>query len=76
MVRYRLMRAKLNKAIKDNVEGVANLVSAYGKSFKVATDRLIGSSGILAAQTEKGAAHDNQELRQAARGDQCPYGEY
>ena len=45
-------RAKLNKAIKDNVEGVANLVSAYGKSFKVATDRLIGSSGILAAQTE------------------------
>ena len=45
-------RTKLNKAIKDDVEGVANLVSAYGKSFKVATDRLIGSSGILAAQTE------------------------
>ena len=45
-------RSKLNKAVKDDVEGVANLVSAYGKSFKEVTERLIGTNGTLAAQTE------------------------
>ena len=31
---------------------MANLVSAYGKSFKEVTERLIGTNGTLAAQTE------------------------
>ena len=45
-------RGKLNKAIKDDVEGVANLVAAYGKSFKSATEGVVGANGALAAKTD------------------------
>ena len=45
-------RIKLNKAIKGDVDAVANLVSAYGKSFKGATEGLVGTNGALAAKTD------------------------
>ena len=47
-----LNRSKLNKAIKGDVDAVANLVSAYGKSFKGATEGLVGTNGALAAKTD------------------------
>ena len=45
-------RDKLNKAVKDDIEGVANLVAATGASFKTATTSLIGSEGAITAKTE------------------------
>ena len=44
--------SKLSAAISSDLTGVANLVAAYGKSFKEATDGLIGSSGLIAARNE------------------------
>jgi len=44
--------AKLGKAIGDDLAGVANLVSAYGKAFRTATEGLTGSGGLIAARSE------------------------
>ena len=43
---------KLNKAISSDLAGVANLVAAYGKAFKTATDGLVGTTGTIAARTD------------------------
>ena len=43
---------KLDKALSGNLSGVANLVSAYGGTFKTATDGLIGTSGSIVARTK------------------------
>ncbi|MCM8612558.1 flagellar filament capping protein FliD [Accumulibacter sp.] len=43
---------KLGKAIGDDLAGVANLVSAYGKAFRTATEGLTGSGGLIAARSE------------------------
>ena len=48
----KLDKGKLSKAVKNDVEGVANLAAAYGKSFKTVTEGLVGGSGALAARTE------------------------
>lgn len=43
---------KLTAAINSDLSGVANLVSAYGGTFKTATDSLIGANGSIASRTE------------------------
>ena len=48
----KLDRDKLAQATKNDVGGVANLMAAYGKSFKAATEGLVGSGGALAAKTD------------------------
>ena len=48
----KLDKGKLSKAVKNDVEGVANLAAAFGKSFKTVTEGLVGGSGALAARTE------------------------
>lgn len=44
--------AKLDKAVKADFTGVANLVSAYGSAFKTATASLVDSGGLLVARTD------------------------
>ena len=44
--------SKLATAIGKNINGVANLVSAYGSAFKTATEGLIGTTGSITTRTE------------------------
>jgi len=44
--------SKLNKALGDDLPGVAKLVSSYGTAVKAATDTLIGSGGLLPARSD------------------------
>lgn len=44
--------SKLSAAISNNLNGVANLVSAYGTTFKTASDGLIGTTGTIGARTD------------------------
>lgn len=43
---------KLSAAITKNIAGVANLVSAYGSTFKTATESIVGTTGTIASRTE------------------------
>ena len=44
--------AKLSAAVSNDLNGVTNVLSAYGSAFKTATDGLIGTSGTIVARTE------------------------
>lgn len=44
--------SKLSAAVSSDLTGVANLVAAYGKAFKEATDGLVGTGGLIAARNE------------------------
>ncbi len=44
--------SKLSAAVSSDLTGVANLVAAYGKAFKEATDGLVGTGGLIAARHE------------------------
>jgi flagellar hook-associated protein 2 len=43
---------KLDKAISEDLPGVAKLVAAYGSAAKLATDTLVGSGGLIAARSQ------------------------
>jgi len=43
---------KLSKAISDDLAGVADLVAAYGKALRGATEGLTGSAGLIAARSD------------------------
>ncbi|MBU0593931.1 MAG: flagellar filament capping protein FliD [Gammaproteobacteria bacterium] len=43
---------KLNAAIADDFNSVANLVSAYGSAFKTAADVMVGTDGLITSRTE------------------------
>lgn len=44
--------AKLSTAIGKDLNGVANLVAAYGSAVKSAADGLVGSGGLIAARSD------------------------
>ncbi|SBT04674.1 Flagellar hook-associated 2 domain protein [Candidatus Propionivibrio aalborgensis] len=44
--------SKLSSLISSDINGVANLVAAYGSAFKTTTDGLIGTGGTLSARTD------------------------